>query len=213
VRGLFIGVGILLLGVVIVNVWLIFIGLITSVAFVALNREPRMIYVAQPTQPEPVPRGGGRHILVQSEPPRDEMPMPWEVGMPLPPSALEHMPEDMKRRMDPFRELAENTKKPEYAKMEKWYEREKTDIDKADISGDERDRRMAKLDQQRGDRIEGIESMITPRDYMPIRGYGEGGPIEKLFWGFPINIAKIAFGQQPETRRRVRKRIKDEKIK
>ncbi len=220
-KGVWIGLGLIVFGVFLVNVWVMCAGFIALVGFAALNREPRAVYVAN-VAPQPVPRGGGgRHILVQSEMPEEKWPMPWQMGLPLTPDMQQFILRDVRHDsftrpdlpdpLDPFAQIDRDEWDKVWKGVRKKYDGEVAELKARKLSPEEEKREKAKLIekyQYEEERIKftgnvpdylpelGGSKKMFARDFLPFRRYGAGGPFEKIFAGFPINIVKYMTREQ-----------------
>jgi hypothetical protein len=174
-KGFVIGIGIVVIGLFFANPVIIGAGLLSTVAFTLLNRQPQIFYVEKEMGniEQQV-----QHIVMQGPPPAEHVPMPHEVGLPMP-EVMSQMMEGGERypvpaqgirggppEVDPFQEY--RGKKMAGA-MGDWY-------------------------KQYG---------MDTKDFLPFGNYGYTFPGEWMLAGMPINVGKIAFGEHIKAHKRM----------
>lgn len=157
--GFVIGTFMIIVGVVFNSIILTILGLLGAAAFTFLNKPKQIRYV----ETEEARRG--RHIIIQSEPPKASFPNPWQTFTPFG-KIIERTYIDQK-----LEELEKDLKKK--GKKEKEIKKEKEELKEKIRKGE--------------------EMLIS--DAFPFPNYGYQSPVERIFGGFPLNLHKKIFGE------------------
>jgi hypothetical protein len=97
--GVAIGIGLVLLGLLLGNIYFVLCGFGAAFAFAIFNREPSVVYVKAPAAPT---EAGPRHRVLDAEPPTDQWPMPGEMGIPMPDAMAQFAYRGARPPADPF---------------------------------------------------------------------------------------------------------------
>jgi hypothetical protein len=172
-RAVLIGLILLILGIVSSNWVLMWLGVAAAFLFVALSGRSKPL-------PEPIPeQRKPRHIVVMSEPPREHMPMPWEMSAPF---AEQLEVQFTKKEKDAVKEAEKKIKKLKMnAKM---------------ASGPSKEILRAQLKRAKKDlenKEKDLEKAQTKLEAMPFYRHRPRKPMSQVLIGLPFGLARNAF--------------------